>query len=196
MNMLIGITGGIGSGKSAVTEYLRARGEAVICADETAKEVVQPGQPGAAALRQHFGDDYFLPDGELNRKKLAAYVFGDPERVTKLNGLLHPIIISAMFEQAKQLGGRVFLDAALLIQSGMDRKVDYVWLVVADTQTRISRVIRRDAVTREEVQRRIQNQMSDKDMRQYADEVIENNGSVEELHKKIDLILSKSNYTR
>ncbi len=196
MNMLIGITGGIGSGKSAVTEYLRSRGEVVICADETAKEVVQPGQPGAAALRENFGDDYFLPNGELDRRKLALYVFADQEQVAILNSLLHPVIISAMFEKAGQYTGRVFLDAALLIQTGINEKMNYVWLVVADLETRISRVMQRDYASRDEVLRRTQSQMSDEDMKRYADEVIENNGSIEELHKTIGVILSKSKYTR
>jgi dephospho-CoA kinase len=196
MKLLIGITGGIGAGKSAVTEYLRSRGEVVICADETAKAVVQPGQLGAAALREYYGDDYFLPDGALNRKKLAEHVFGNAEHVSMLNSLLHPLIISSMYEQVEKYSGRVFLDAALLIQSGMQKKVDYVWLVVADMKTRVQRVMQRDNANREDVLRRINNQMSDDEMRLYADEVIGNNGTLEELYEKINVLLGKSKYTR
>ncbi len=196
MKQMIGITGGIGAGKSAVTEDLRARGEIVICADETAKAVVEPGQPGSSALREFYGASFFFPDGKLDRKKLAAYVFGKPDRVAQLNSLLHPIIISTMYENAEQYDRRVFLDAALLIQSGMNERVNYVWLVVADMETRISRVMNRDSARREEVLRRIQSQMSDDEMKRYADEVIENNGTIEELHRIVSGILGKSNYTR
>ena len=196
MRLLIGITGGIGAGKSAVTEDLRSRGEVVVCADETAKAVAEPGQPGNMALREYYGDDFFLPDGRLDRKKLAEHVFGNLERMARLNSLLHPIIISSMYEQAQQYGGRVFLDAALLIQSGMNERVDYVWLVVADTETRIRRVMRRDSASREEVLRRMESQMSDGEMKRYADEVIENNGTMEELHERVSGLLAKSRYTR
>ena len=196
MKLLIGITGGIGAGKSAVTDYLRAQGEIVICADETAKAVVEPGQPGNLALREFYGDGFFLPGGKLDRKKLAAYVFGRPDRVVQLNDLLHPIIISTMYEQAEQYNSRVFLDAALLIQTGMNETVDYVWLVVAGMETRIQRVMKRDSASREEVLRRIQSQMSDNEMKPYADEVIENNNTLEELHQTVSDILKKSNYTR
>ncbi len=193
MKKLIGITGGIGAGKSAVTNDLRARGELVICADETAKAVAEPGQPGAAVLREAYGESFFLPDGKLNRKQLAAHVFGHPERVARLNSLLHPVIIETMFEQASRHNGRVFLDAALLIQAGMHEKVDYVWLVVADMETRIRRVMLRDSASREDVIRRIESQMSDDDMKRYADEVIENNGTLQQLHVRINDLLEKSN---
>lgn len=196
MKQLIGITGGIGAGKSAVTEDLRARGEVVICADETAKAVVEPGHPGSSALREYYGDGFFFPDGKLDRKKLAAYVFGKPDRIAQLNSLLHPIIILTMYEQAEQHDGWVFLDAALLIQSGMNERVDHVWLVVADLETRIERVMKRDSASREEVLQRIQSQLSDDEMKRYADEVIENNGTLEELHQIVGGILGKSDYTR
>jgi dephospho-CoA kinase len=196
MNMMIGITGGIGSGKSAVTQDLRSRGEFVICADETAREVVLPDKPGAIALRAEYGDDIFLPDGTLDRKKLASHVFGHPERLARLNSLLHPIIIARMFDLAKGCNGRVFLDAALLIQSGMHKKVGYVWLVVADMGIRVHRVMQRDSSSRDEVLQRINSQMSDDDMRRYADEVIENNGTMEELQDKISALLKKRLYVR
>lgn len=196
MKLLIGITGGIGAGKSAVTKHLRSRGEVVICADETAKAVVEPDQPGAIALREYYGNDYFLPGGVLNRRKLSEHVFGNPERISRLNSLLHPLIISGMYDQAQKHSGRVFLDAALLIQSGMNKKVDYVWLVVADMETRVHRVMQRDGAEREAVLRRISNQMSDDEMRRFAHEVIENNGTLEELHQRIDILMQRSEYTR
>jgi len=196
MSMLIGITGGIGSGKSAVTQDLRARGEYVICADETAREIVLPGRRGNDILRTEYGDNFFKPDGTLDRKKLAAHVFGYPERLDRLNNLLHPVIIGHMFKLAENPKGRTFLDAALLIQTGMHKRMDFVWLVVADMETRIQRVMRRDSVNREEVLRRIGSQMSDNDMRPFADDVIENNGTMEQLHKRVGAVLKKKEYVR
>ena len=193
---LIGLTGGIGSGKSAVTAYLRSCGEVVICADETAKAVAEPGQRGNIVLREHYGDGFFLPDGRLDRKLMAAHVFGNAERVAQLNALLHPSIIATMFEQARLHSSRVFLDAALLIQSGMHKQVDAVWLVVAEMETRIVRVMQRDAASREQVLRRIENQLSDDEMKPFADAVIENNGTLEELHTRVGILLKESKFLR
>ncbi|NLT96736.1 MAG: dephospho-CoA kinase [Christensenellaceae bacterium] len=114
----------------------------------------------------------------------------------RLNSLLHPVIIQRMFEQAQGRDGLVFLDAALLIQAGMHKKVDEVWLVTADLETRIRRVMQRDGLTHDEVLQRICAQMSDEEMRRYADEVIENNGTLEQLHKKIGELLRQRGYVR
>jgi dephospho-CoA kinase len=196
MMKLIGITGGIGSGKSAVTQDLRDRGYFVVCADETARDIVKPGEPGADALRAEYGESFFLPDGSLDRRRLAAHVFGYPERVERLNSLMHPIITQSMIENAQGREGLVFLDAALLIQTQMHKRVDFVWLVTARMETRIRRVMMRDALSRDEVLRRIRSQMSDDEMKQYANEVIENDGTLEELHNKVSALLSQQEYVR
>lgn len=193
-HLWIGITGGIGSGKSAITAYLRERGEYVICADEVAREVVQPGEKGADAVRAAFGDEYFLPDGTMDRAKLAQYVFENPERVKRLNAILHPIIINAVWERASHVRGRVFIDAPLLIESGMHEKTDYLWVVTADREMRLSRVIVRDETTREAVEKRMESQMEDSQRISVADEVIDNSGSLFELHKQIDRLLKKGEY--
>lgn len=193
-HLWIGITGGIGSGKSAITAYLRERGEYVICADEVAREVVQPGEKGADAVRAAFGDEYFLPDGTMDRAKLAQYVFENPERVKRLNAILHPIIIDTVWERASHFRGRVFIDAPLLIESGMHEKTDYLWVVTADREMRLSRVIVRDETTREAVEKRMESQMEDSQRISVADEVIDNSGSLFELHKQIDRLLKKGEY--
>lgn len=187
--MVIGITGGIGSGKSEVTRYLRSLGERVICADEVSRQVVEPGEPGAQAIKQAFGEMFFNSDGTLNRKMLASHVFADKSLTKKLNDTLHPIIIKRVIDKASEINGRVFLDVALLIQSGMHKTVDHVWLVTADLDTRIKRVKKRDNADEKSVLRRIENQLSDTEMSSYADEIIENNGSLKELHKRIDELL-------
>jgi len=192
--ILIGITGGIGSGKSAVTAYLRQKGERVICADEVAREVVLPGSRGAAIVRRQFGEDYFLPDGALDRAKLAQRVFAEPKSLKRLNAILHPLIIAAIWEKAARLDGRVFIDAALLIETGMHKRTDYVWLVAADRETRIRRVMDRDGAGREAVEKRMDSQMGDAQRARFADEIIDNCGSLDALHCQIDRLLQKEEY--
>lgn len=194
MSMLIGITGGIGSGKSAVSSYLESKGEIVLCADKMARQVVRPGEAGNVAVRDAFGDAYFFKDGTLNRKKLASDVFSDSVKLKQLNNMLHPIIITEMFKKASSINRRIFMDVALLIQSGMHRKMDFVWLVTADIETRIARVMKRDNATYEQVKLRMKQQMSDEDMKKYADEVIDNSKTLSDLNHQIESILKKETY--
>ncbi len=189
--MKIGITGGIGSGKSEVTKYLRSLGEYVICADEVSKQLVMPGEEGADALRRVFGEGFFMEDGSLNRKKLADDVFSDEKRLKMLNDTLHPLILGRIEKLAQQGRGRVFVDAALLIQTGMHNTVDMIWLVVAGLNTRIERVVRRDGLSAAEVERRIKSQISDEEMAEFADEIILNDGSLSALKKRVDKLLKQ-----
>ena len=188
---IVGITGGIGSGKSEVTTYLRHRGYTVICADEVSRDIVKSGEPGHAAILQTLGNRFFHSDGSLDRKKLAAYVFANEDRVAQLNSLLHPMIVTRIFELVRTHRGIVFIDAALLIQTNMHEEVDAVWVIVADKTLRISRVIQRDGCTEIDVRQRIDSQMSDHDMIAYADAVIDNSSTMQELHKQVDKLLSK-----
>lgn len=191
--MRIGITGGIGSGKSEVTRYLRSLGEYVICADEVSKQIVEPGEEGARALRQAFGDVLFREDGSLDRKKLAEQVFSDEERLQRLNDTLHPLILARIEQLSQHKSGRVFIDAALLIQTGMHKTVDRIWLVVAGLEVRIMRVMKRDGLTANEVERRIKSQLSDEEMAAFADEIIDNSGSLDALQRRVDGLLKQSN---
>lgn len=195
-NILIGITGGIGSGKTVVSDYLSSLGEHVIFADVTAREVVLPGQPGNEEVRRVFGNKFFLADGSLDRKALAEYVFCNKEKLEQLNGILHPIILDRIYSQADRLKGRVFIEVPLLIQSGMNNNMDFVWLVVANRETRIKRVMVRDGLDEKLIIQRLENQMSDEDMALYADEIIENNGNAEDVYKKIDQLLKRPEYKR
>lgn len=189
--MRIGITGGIGSGKSEVTRYLRSVGEYVICADEVSRQIVEPGEEGSQALRQVFGDAIFFKNGALDRRKLAAEVFDDIERLKLLNDTLHPLILAHIDKLASSHNGRVFIDAALLIQTGMDKRVDGIWLVVADKQTRVERVMKRDGLLAQEVERRIESQLSDEEMMPYADEIIENSSSIDALKRRVDALIKQ-----
>ncbi len=193
--ILIGITGGIGSGKSQASAYLLSIGENVIDSDQVSRQVVMPGEPGCTAIRQSFGDEYFLENGILDRKKLAACVFDDEEKLELLNSILHPVIAQCIYDIAGKMTGRVFIEVPLLIQSGMHNKMGYVWLIVADIETRIKRVVERDGLSVSEVKKRIDSQMSDIEMGKYADEIIENNGSERQLERRINELLEKAEYS-
>lgn len=192
--IIVGITGGIGSGKSAVRNYLESLGENVICADKVSRDMVMPGMPGNEELRWVFGNGYFKENGELDRRKLADQVFTDEEKLKTLNSILHPLIVDEIFKEAENANGRVFIEAPLLIQTGMHKRVNYVWLVTADIDKRISRVIGRDGSSEEQVIKRIESQLSDSEMAAVSDEIIENNGSLNELYKKINKILGQPEY--
>ncbi len=188
--MKIGITGTIASGKSTVSGILRKLGEKVICADQVARDLTKPGEQGAAVLRSVFGDIYFDEAGHLNRRKLAAVVFRDENKRKMLNEALHPLIISSIMEKP-EMQGRVFVDAALLVQSGMHKMMDAVWLVTADNKTRIQRLMQRDAMDRKAALLRISAQQPDDVLKRYAHEIITNNGSVQELEQKIFQLLKR-----
>jgi dephospho-CoA kinase len=195
-NILIGITGGIGSGKSTVSDYLSGLGEYVIYSDEVAREIVLPGTTGNKMLRREFGEEYFNADGTLNRKKLAEQVFTNKGKLRRLNSILHPLIIDSIFDRAETLKGRVFIEVPLLIQSGMHKSMDYVWLVTADRETRTERVMKRDKLGAAHIEQRMKTQLSDEEMAVYADEIIDNSGSPEHLRNIVDELLKKEEYTR
>ena len=150
-----------------------------------------PGEEGADALRRVFGSSFFLDDGSLDRKKLADEVFSNDDRLELLNKTLHPLILQRIEQYAQQGQGCVFIDAALLIQTGMHKSVDVVWLVVANKNTRIARVVKRDGLSAAEVERRIGSQISDDEMSAYADEIIQNDGSLFDLKERVDELLKK-----
>lgn len=192
--ILIGITGGIGSGKSEAINYLRSIGENVICADEISRELVAPGSHGNKALKRAFGEGFFFKNGELNRKKLAQLVFSDNEKRKELNAILHPLIAEGILEKASDMKGRVFIEAAVLIEGDMHKKTDYIWLFTADLETRICRIAKRDGLSREQALRIINCQMSDEMMMPYADEIIDNSFSMEKFRADIDALLKKKEY--
>jgi len=189
----IGITGGIGSGKSAVTDYLRGKGWAVIDADEVAREAAMPGEPAMLRLKEEFGGHIFSGNGALDRTELARIIFADPAARAKVNGIFHADIKGRIEAQAGELEQRgdamVFISAPLLFETDADRMTDENWLVAADEEVRLLRVMDRDGLSREEVRSRIESQMPEEEKRDRADVVIENNGTVEELLKAVEGLL-------
>ena len=181
---VIGLTGGIGSGKSTVAGFLRELGARVVNADEISRELTRKGQAGYAAIRNAFGPAYFFENGELNRKKLGDLVFQNRAEKERLEGLLHPLIRKRMQEQIdecrKTLPPMLVLEVPLLIECGWKELVDEVWVVISPKYDKIKRVATRDGLSASQVEARMQNQLSDEERLAAADRVIENGGSLEE----------------
>ncbi|MDR3365299.1 MAG: dephospho-CoA kinase [Clostridiales Family XIII bacterium] len=195
----IAITGGIGAGKSAVTDLLREKGCTVIDADEVAREAARPGEPAMQKLRVEFGDGVFLEDGNLDRPALAKLMFGDPAATAAVNDIFHGDIKERMeslasrfaekAEGAKESGKPVFLSVPLLYEAEADRMADEVWLVTADEPLRLSRAMARDGVGEADIRARMRHQMPEGEKRARADAVIENNGSLPELRMAVERLL-------
>jgi dephospho-CoA kinase len=183
----IGLTGGIGSGKSTVSALLAARGAVVIDADRIAREVVEPGTPGLAAVAEAFGPGVLTPDGSLDRPALAAIVFADPAAREKLDGIVHPLVRSRAAELAAAApeDAVVVHDVPLLVETGQAGSYDLVLVVQADPDTRIDRLVRR-GLTEEDARARIAAQASDEQRRAVADVVLENDGTPDDLAEQVD----------
>lgn len=178
---IIGLTGGIASGKSTVTAYLRELGVKVIDADQIAREVVCPGQPAYQKIIAEFGGDILLPDGELNREKLGSIIFQNPLARKKLDQITHPAIFREMDKQIEEFkvqkpDGVVVLDIPLLIETEMQKKVDEVWLTFLPEELQLQRLMERDGLTRSEAAKRLSSQMPLKEKIKFAHRVIDTSG--------------------
>ena len=192
--LTVGITGGIGSGKSTVSSYLREKGYPVIDADAVSRALTAPGGEALPALREAFGDEIFFPDGALDRRRTAAFVFSDPEKKKQLEAIVTARVIDAIREQiaAFRAEGKcaiLFLDAPLLFESGCDTLADRIWTVTAREEIRIARVLSRDGMTREEVLARMRAQMPEEEKIRLSDEVLDNSGDLDALYARIDDLL-------
>jgi len=177
MGMKIGITGGIGSGKSYVARVFKALGVPFYDADREAKELMNSSSAIREALTHEFGTEVYNQEGDLNRSYLASQVFRDQDKLDKLNAIVHPIVIQHGEDWAlSQTFPYTLKEAALLFESGSYKKLDYTILVTAPLEIRITRVMQRDAITREEVLNRVDKQMSDEEKLKLADFTILNDG--------------------
>lgn len=171
----IGITGGIGSGKTTICRIFELLGIPVFYADEAAKEVMSRDSILIDEIRTSFGKESYLSTGVLNRKHLAGIVFNDPDRLAQLNALVHPAVFRAFDLWAdRQDAEYVIKEAALLIESRSYLDCDYTILVTAPTELRIERVVRRDKITAEEVMKRINRQLSDEEKEKICDFTVVN----------------------
>ncbi|MDD6154412.1 MAG: dephospho-CoA kinase [Eubacteriales bacterium] len=196
---VIGITGGIGCGKSAVSEYIAAKGYYVIDADAISHELTKPGSETVDALEEAFGSEIIDKSGllpALDRKKMADIVFHDPEKKERLESIVTERVIAEVRRRIarKKTDDRckvVFLDAPTLFETGAEVLCDSVWVVTADMAVRLARIADRDGASEADARARMANQMSEEQKCKRADVVIENNGTMDELQAEIDKLLAR-----
>jgi len=182
--LLVGLTGGIATGKSTVSHMLRGLGAEIIDADLLAREVVEPGRPAWHEIVGEFGRDVVSPDGTLDRKKLGAIVFADPERRKRLEAITHPAIRAAVQARLDELAARgfagiVFYDAAILIEALGHKDMERLVVVITDEATQAARLRGRDGTDDAQGRRRIASQMPLAEKAKLADYVIDNSGDRE-----------------
>ena len=189
MTYTVGITGGIGSGKSAVTQRLEEHGIPVVDADVVAREVVEPGRPALAAIAQHFGPEILLADGTLDRAALRKRVFEDPAERTWLEGVTHPAIREEIIHQLGQARAPyVVLSSPLLLEAGQNDFTDYVVVVDVPEELQVARTSARDNNDPLLVRKIMAAQLSRADRIARGDEVIDNRGSLDELREQVDAL--------
>ena len=183
--LIIGLTGGIGTGKSTVSRVLAGAGATIIDAALVGHEVYQPGTPTWEAVSQTFGPDILLPDNQVDRKKLGELVFNDPTAMAQLNAIMRPametLIIQRLQATSDQGSQVAVLDSATLVEAGWVALVDQVWLVTASRETVTQRLRERNGLSDEAINARVAAQITDDERASFADEVIQNDGSLEEL---------------
>lgn len=190
---IIGLTGGIGSGKSTVSNYLLQKGYPIIDADKIAREIVKPNSVILFKLVDCFGNNILNKDGSLNRKSLAAIAFSSKEQKGKLDNIMLNEIVRTILKEIelynKEGKELIFIDAPLLFETGLDKKSHETWVVDAADEIRIERVVKRDGSTREEVLARVGKQMSRDEQHKRASFVLNNSTTPEDLHEQIDKLL-------
>jgi dephospho-CoA kinase len=186
----IGLTGGIGTGKSAVAKVLVDLGAPVIDADEVGHAVYRPGETAHRELVTAFGGEILASDGTIDRKRLGALVFSDPRALRRLNAIVHPKIferLRAMVAAMREQGERrpIIVEAAVLIEAGWEGLCREIWLVTASPERVTTRLERDRGLQAEEIRRRIAAQLPEQEKRKYAAIIIENNGTLEQLREKV-----------
>lgn len=188
----VGLTGGIGSGKSTVTRLLAERGAAVVDADLVAREVVEPGTPGLARIVEEFGEDVLRPDGSLDRPALGTRVFSDPAALARLNAIVHPLVgarTAELLEQARSSGAQVVVhDVPLLVENGLAGLYDVVVVVAAEPATQLDRLVRLRGMRPDEAQQRIAAQAPLADKLALATHVVPNDGPQEDLPAHVETL--------
>ena len=196
--LIAGLTGGIASGKSLVARVFKDLGAQVIDADKIVHELLEPGQRAWQEVLAYFGAEIQLPDKTIDRRKLGELVFNDPAKRDWLNKCLHPKVFEAYVTRvnhlrARQPGALVLLDAALLVETGYHRKMDKVIVVYASEEDQQKRLMERDRFTAEQATARIRSQMPLAEKRQYADYVIDNQGTREETERQARELFARLN---
>lgn len=195
MGQIIGITGGIASGKSSVSQYLRELGFVIVDADVASRAVVEPGEEAYLQVVKAFGEDLLLSDGRIDRAKLGSIIFHNQEKRLLLNRIVHPAVRNWMrqeTEKALAAGAEtVFMDIPLLFESKLTFMVERTLLVYVDESVQLERLMNRNALTETDALARIHSQMPLKDKKELADAIVDNNGDIEETKKQVVEILKK-----
>ncbi|MGA5414715.1 dephospho-CoA kinase [Streptomyces pseudogriseolus] len=185
--LTVGLTGGIGAGKSEVSRLLVECGAVLIDADRIAREVVEPGTPGLAAVVQAFGEEILAEDGSLDRPRLGALVFGDPEKLARLNSIVHPLVgaRSRELEEAAPEDAVVVHDVPLLTENGLAPLYDVVIVVDAGTRTQLDRLVRLRGMSEADARARMAAQATRAQRRAIADIVIDNDVPLDALERRV-----------
>lgn len=190
MMRVIGLTGGIGSGKSTVSQLLAELGAVVLDADKVGHQAYQPGTETWKEVVAAFGEEVVAPDGTIDRKKLGAIVFADPESLARLNRILHPRMFDMMkaeIEEYRRQGAEVVvLEAAILLEAGWTPLADEIWVTEASEPTVVRRTKERTGLPEEQIRARIRSQLSTEERAKQASVVITNDGDLEELREKVE----------
>jgi dephospho-CoA kinase len=197
-NLYLGLTGGIASGKSLVAAMLRERGAEIIDFDLLAREVVEPGKPAHAEIAAFFGKGVLQEDGSLDRKKLAAVVFANPEKRARLESFTHPRIrqqyLKRVESHEKGPGRRVVVAVVpLLIEASMQEMFDEIALVYLSEQQQIERLVSRDGIGEEEARQILAAQLPGEKKKPYADHLIDNSGTPEQTRRQVDALWRRLN---
>ncbi|SIQ15153.1 dephospho-CoA kinase [Peribacillus simplex] len=195
MGQIIGLTGGIASGKSTVSLYLQELGFTIVDADLASRAVVEPGEEAYHQVVKAFGEEILLPDGNIDRAKLGSIIFNDQEKRLLLNGIVHPAVRNWMrlkTEEALSSGEEtVFMDIPLLFESKLTFMVEKTLLIYVDEQVQLQRLMNRNGLSETEALARINSQMPLADKKALADAVIDNNGNINETKRQVKTILSE-----
>lgn len=193
MGRIIGITGGIASGKSSVSTFIKELGFLIIDADIAAREVVEPGEEAYQEIVKVFGDDILLPEGDIDRAKLGHLIFHDEEKRLRLNSIVHPAVRKRMKEQAEkafQNGEKtVFMDIPLLFESKLTYMVEKTLLVYVDEEVQLERLMNRNSLSKKDALARISSQMPLNEKKALADAIVDNNGDLEETKEQVRSVL-------
>ena len=191
----IGITGGVGAGKSELLAYIEKNyNSRILLADTVGHRVKEPGQPCYEKLVALLGKEILFPDGQIDRKAMAERIFADPELLEQVNGMIHPAVETYILEQIhlEQVRGTLdffFIEAALLIECGYEDKVDELWYIYADREVRARRLKAARGYSNEKIQEIMDSQLSEEEFRRHCQVVIDNSGSLQDAYRQIDEIL-------
>jgi len=179
--IVIGLTGNSGSGKSVVSNIIKKNNAYIIDADKIAHNIMKKGQSAYNEIVREFGNEILYKDKKINRKALASIVFNNREKLIKLNKITHKYILKAIIKKISSIKRKhksfsyIVIDAPLLIETGLNKKCNVIWIVNADIEKRIERVIKRDNISREKAIERFKNQTPFEELKKFTDVIIENN---------------------